>query len=398
MGIGDGSVIGSSKILDNGSVEDRFNIVLVAEGYQNHELTQFETDAQDFVDHLVSFSPFDEMEAAFNVFRVNVSSTDSGADDPMACGGSGSTVATYFDASFCNGGIQRLTSVSTAIVIDVVNDFVPEWDQILVIINSSGWGGSGGTIATMTNSGNWLDACLHELGHAAFGLADEYEYWAGCGIDTDRDMYSGAEPAQPNVTTNSDRATIKWSTLIDGDTPMPTTSNADCSFCDPQPSPVTVGTVGAFEGGYYHHCGIYRPEYNCMMRNLGPFCAVCEQRIRETLQTYMPELPFHPELPERLYDFNIVPDWIFERWMLVAYLIINWKMSMAKEAKVKPDKRFFRVLARHMTAYLKDGVQPPKDIASTIMNLADDHLAGRQMTIRAGDYIALQNHIRRTTR
>ncbi|WP_055645501.1 M64 family metallopeptidase [Streptomyces venezuelae] len=54
-------------------------------------------------------------------------------------------------------------------------------------------------------------------------------------------------------------------------------------MCDPQANPVAAGTIGAFEGAGYYHCGLYRPAFNCMMRNLTPFCAVCQGVIRRTL-------------------------------------------------------------------------------------------------------------------
>jgi hypothetical protein len=119
------------------------------------------------------------------------------------------------------------------------------------------------------------------MGHTAFWLADEYEYWAGCGIDTDRNRHPANEPAEPNVTINSNRATIKWRGLITASTPMPTTRNADCARCDPQASPVAAGVVGAFEGAHYYHCvqyhcGAFRPAFTCRMRALNnPFCGVC---------------------------------------------------------------------------------------------------------------------------
>nr|WP_281260840.1 M64 family metallopeptidase [Actinoplanes atraurantiacus] len=50
---------------------------------------------------------------------------------------------------------------------------------------------------------------LHELGHSAFGLADESEYFVGCGVDTDRDRHPAVEPGEPNVTVNTNRATLK---------------------------------------------------------------------------------------------------------------------------------------------------------------------------------------------
>lgn len=287
MSTSDGTVIGATKIVDHGSPADRFNMVLVADGYQQGEMAQFAADAQQFVNHLFSTPPFDELQCAFNIYRIDVASTDSGADDPVACGGSGATPATYFDASFCNGGIQRLLIVNTTTVQNTVSAHVPQWHQILVIVNSSIWGGSGGTIATSSTAAGWEDIALHEMGHAIFGLADEYEYWAGCGIDKDRDSYAGGEPSEPNVTIDSNRATIKWSDLILAGTPMPTTVNADCSQCDPQPSPVAPGTIGAFEGARYYHCGIYRPAFDCMMRNLNPFCAVCRRQIRQTMSPHL---------------------------------------------------------------------------------------------------------------
>jgi IgA Peptidase M64 len=293
----DGTVVGTTRIVDNGAPQCRFNLVLVAEGYRQAELGQFATDAQQFVDRLFATPPFDVLRSAFNVHRVDVASTDSGADDPAACGGSGATPATYFDASFCNAGIRRLLLVNTPTVMSVVNAQVPEWSQIIVIVNSPVWGGAGGSIGTTSTAAGWENIAIHELGHSAFGLADEYEYWAGCGVDTTRDTHPAVEPGEPNVTIDSNRATIKWRDLILASTPMPTTSNADCTICDPQPNPLPAGTVGAFEGAHYYHCAAFRPEFDCMMRNLSGFCAVCSRRIRETLTPYLP-----PECPAPVFS------------------------------------------------------------------------------------------------
>jgi hypothetical protein len=287
MGIGDGQVIGATKIVDHGSPADRFNLVIVSEGYRQNELGQFSSDTQAFVNRLISIAPFDELQCAFNVFRIDVASTDSGADDPASCGGTGAAPATYLDASFCGGGIRRLLLVNADTVMDVANTEVPQWHQILVIVNSPIWGGAGGSIGTTSTAAGWENIAIHEFGHAAFGLADEYEYWEGCGRDKDRDAYPGGEPSEPNATIDGNRATIKWRDLVIASTPAPTTRNADCTLCDPQPNPVSSGTVGAFEGARYYHCGVYRPEFDCMMRSLRPFCAVCRRRIRATLSPYM---------------------------------------------------------------------------------------------------------------
>ena len=95
-------------------------------------------------------------------------------------------------------------------------------------------------------------------------------------------------------------------------------------------------------------------------------------------------------------DLHVVSDWILERWIVVAYLIINWRAKdLAERIKVGLDKRFYAVVTKHLRAYVEEGVMPPEDIAPAILNIADDYMAGRAMNLRAGDYIAIQNHIRK---
>jgi hypothetical protein len=294
MGTSDGSVLGTTQIVSNGSPAEKWNLVILSEGYRASEMTQFQNDVQNFVATLFSTPPFDELWCALNIFRIDVTSTDSGADDPAACGGTGATPRTYFDASFCNSGIQRLLIVNEATVHSVVNAQLPQAHMIMVIVNSSTYGGSGGGVAVFSLAPGANEIGLHEMGHTAFGFADEYEYYAGCGSgEAGHDSYTGGEPAQPNVTSNTDRATIKWGNLIQAATPLPTTTNADCTRCDPQGNPLSADTVGAYEGAFYNHCGAYRPQFNCRMRALGnPYCAVCQQVIRQTLAPFMTSWTF----------------------------------------------------------------------------------------------------------
>jgi hypothetical protein len=291
MSTSDGTVVGTTQIVNAGPASQRWNVVVMGDGYRSADLPQFAADAQAFANTLLSTPPFDTLLGAINVFRVDVASTDAGADDPAACGGSGAAPRTYFDASFCTSGIRRLLVVNNTTAFNVANAQVPQWHVIVVIVNSTVYGGSGGAVAVYSLAAGANEIALHELGHTAFGLADEYEYWAGCGVDTDRDYHPASEPAQPNVTINTTRATLKWGALVQAATPIPTTHNANCAVCDPQASPVPAGTVGLFEGAHYYHCGAFRPEFNCRMRALGlPFCAVCRERIRATLQPFMPPI------------------------------------------------------------------------------------------------------------
>jgi hypothetical protein len=317
MGAGDGTVVGTTKILDHGSPSARWNLAVLGDGYRAAELPQFATDAQDFVNTLLATPPLNEhylfgrrLSEAINVYRIDVSSTDSGADDPAACGGTGAAPATFFDAAFCNGSIRRLLVVDTATVASVVNAQMPQAHMSIVIVNSPIYGGSGGSAATFSKASGANEIGLHEMGHAAFGLADEYEYWAGCGVDAGHDNHPASEPSEPNVTIDTNRGTIKWGALILPATPLPTTSNGNCAVCDPQPNPLPVGTVGAFEGAHYYHCGAYRPEFTCRMRALNnPFCAVCRRRIRATLQPFLPPLRI-PDLVDFLDRIRRIRDWI----------------------------------------------------------------------------------------
>ena len=289
MGTSDGEVLGSTKIVDAGPAPQRWNVVIASEGYHSSEMAQFALDAQQFANTLLATAPFDRLRQAINIYRVDVTSSESGAKDPTKCGGTGAKPHTYFDASFCTNGIRRLLVGNSGRVLKVVGKHVPQWHMALLAVNSPVSGGSGGAVATFSKASGAVEIALHEMGHTAFGLADEYEYYAGCGSDSGHNEHSGSEPSQPNVTTNKNRATTKWRSLIQASTAVPTTENANCAGCDPQPTPVPAGTIGLFEGADYYHCGVYRPEFTCRMRNLNdPFCGVCQQVIVKKLTPFLP--------------------------------------------------------------------------------------------------------------
>ena len=289
MGTSDGSVIGLTKVVSHGDPALRWNLVILGDGYQQAQLTQFHGDVQNFVNTMYQTPPYGELWGGINVYRIDVASTDSGADDPAACGGTGATASTYFDASFCHNGIQRALEVDTTTVYNVVNAQLPQAHMVMVIVNTTEYGGTGGSVATFSLAAGADEIGLHETGHTAFGLADEYEYMASCSVDPPgtHDNYAGSEPGQPNISKDYN-AIGKWHAL-QAPMQMPITSNKkDCTKCDPQPNPQPASTVGAYEGAGYYHCGLYRPQFTCRMRALGnPYCAVCQGVIRQTLAPYM---------------------------------------------------------------------------------------------------------------
>jgi hypothetical protein len=283
----DGQVVGTTQIVASGPATERWNLVILSDGYQSGQLVQFATDAQAFVNTLFATAPFDRLRAAINVFRVDVASTDAGADDP--CANPPVTAATFFDAQFCASNIPRLLVIDPTTVLTTAAAQVPQFHRAIVIVNSTTYGGSGGQVAVYSRAQNADEVALHELGHSEFHLADEYEYLAGCGVAEGHDVHPAGEPAEPNVTLDPNRATNKWRDLVATTTNMPTTTNANCAQCDPQASPVPVGTIGTFEGAHYYHCGAYRPAFDCRMRALGqPFCDVCQRVIERRLAPFLP--------------------------------------------------------------------------------------------------------------
>ena len=287
MSANDGYVVGTTKIVDHGPDNARWNLVIIGDGYRATELTQYHTDVQNFLTTFRAATPFDELFSGINVHRVDVVSTDSGADDPGCAGGAATTADTYFDATFCTvfagSPMDRLLSVDTTLAMSVATAQVPLRHQVLCIVNSSKYGGSGGMIATCSTHSASAQVAMHEMGHSAFGLADEY---GGNGTGT-----PAGEPSQPNVTRDTNRATNKWRALIAATTPMPSQCDPTCttSTCVSPATAPAAGAVGTYEGAIYSDCNTYRPLPNCRMRsNSTPFCPVCADVIRQTLQPYVP--------------------------------------------------------------------------------------------------------------
>ena len=280
----DGSVVGTHKIVDAGASSERWDLVVLSDGFRGDELQQYERTVDAFVQRLFSTPPFDQLRSAINVHRVDVASNESGAGNRLT----GERRATFFGSEFGVNGLDRLLVPNEVLALEVAAEKVPAMNETLMIVNSPQYGGSGGAVAVSSLAPEALDVLLHEMGHSYFGLADEYLFYSDC-EDPARARYAGAEPPEPNVT--ADLAHLKWSSLVTPGVPLPTARNTGCAQCDPAPPEgVPPGVTGAFEGGQYYRCGIYRPAFNCKMRQTNePFCAVCQAAIRRTLEPYLPK-------------------------------------------------------------------------------------------------------------
>jgi hypothetical protein len=288
MSTADGTVGAHVEVVSNGPGNLRWDLVILGDGYRADQLQLFHDDVEAFQSQVLKGTPpFDELWSAINVHRVDVISAESGADDPLTCpddpvgtvGGSGATPRTFFDATFCSSGMRRLLTINDALAQQVAQASVPLLNQVLVLVNTSQYGGSGGQLAAVSSNSSAAHVALHELGHSAFGLADEYE--------SDGPSEGTAEPKESNVTQDT-RATNKWRDLINATTLTPTSCNDGCPDCRPPAVSPPGDAVGTYEGAQYQRCGLYRPFPDCYMRSNYVFCPVCARAIHQTLQPFLP--------------------------------------------------------------------------------------------------------------
>jgi hypothetical protein len=298
MAANNGTVQGVTQLIDNGSAQERWNIVFLGDGFTALELTTYNNAVDDFILLFRNTPPFDFFWSLINIFRINVISDQSGADIPAKFNnGVDLQVDTYFDATFGANDVERALVVDNDLALDVAFNLVPEMRVCIVLVNSSKHGGTGGTVGTFSLTPDSSYIAIHEIGHTFFGLADEYAYKYSCKedlkLDTDADdtndvknnVYEGGEPSEPNVTKQSVLAKVKWRRL--NTPPYPILLNPDDTKCPPSSSIYPVDSVGLFEGAKYFHTKIFRPSFNCMMKEYKePFCKVCVEVVAQKLAPF----------------------------------------------------------------------------------------------------------------
>jgi IgA Peptidase M64 len=236
-------------IRDNGDPANRVDIVILGDGYTASELAKFATDVEGFVNGLFAQEPWKEYQKYFNVHRVDVTSAESGADHPERTPPLFKDTA--FNATYNCAGIQRLICVDVSKVNTVLVASVPPdtRDLVLLIVNDSEYGGSGGSIAVASVHPDVVELILLEVGHSFGLLADEY------GGPPPPSCNAALEPPEANATMETQREGIKWAVWIEPDTPIPTLGP-------------TVAEPGLYEGAKYCDTGLFRPTYNSKMRSL----------------------------------------------------------------------------------------------------------------------------------
>jgi hypothetical protein len=85
-------------------------------------------------------------------------------------------------------------------------------------------------------------------------------------------------------------------------------------------------------------------------------------------------------------------DW-FKYLTLPLYQLKLLKEKHPEIFEVGLDEKFANFVEAQVSSFL-EGKSPPKEIESAVMNCADAYASDEGMTLRAGDYIALQNFYR----
>ncbi|MGE3171444.1 MAG: M64 family metallopeptidase [Planctomycetota bacterium] len=238
-----------TTVLNNGTTQSRYDIVILGDGYQAQEQARFNSDVNAFLTGLFAKAPYSGFSSYFNAHTVFRASVDSGATHPDVT--PPILRNTAYGASYNTGGTDRCLYIQNTSLALADAALAPANEtRVLVMVNDSRYGGCASTFAVSYNGASMVEVQSHEMNHAVAGLADEYDYPNG--------NYTGPEPTQVNVT--ADGVGQKWSHWWGTE------------------------SISAFEGARYYATGIWRPRNNCLMRNLGvSICAVCREQIVKTV-------------------------------------------------------------------------------------------------------------------
>jgi hypothetical protein len=82
---------------------------------------------------------------------------------------------------------------------------------------------------------------------------------------------------------------------------------------------------------------------------------------------------------------------INRHWCLASYLILNVNLGdLVELGERELPETFAKKMAGFVYGYIYDNKMPPPEIQQTVLNVSEDLLAGREVQLRAGDYIAAQ--------
>ncbi len=224
--------------------------------------TVFDQNSLDVIRALFGQDFWIHNREVFNVFRLRTISNQAGHD---ILDGDGEPLLerdTLLGSRARTPSRGYLLSADFSLVQALINEYVPEWDAVILLVNQPIPMGratsfiimGGGPHRQLGNNAT----IAHEMGHKVGRLSDEYTEFA--------ESYDGNEPISSNVTTMTERELIPWNGLIAADKEIPSVQYSS--------------GVGLFEGAFYRTGGVFRPAVRCMMASSSSrLCPVCTREL-----------------------------------------------------------------------------------------------------------------------
>ena len=278
-----------------GPVGAKRNLAILGDGFADGDQTAYNNWVQNvLLTGVFGRDYFYEDGSAWNIFRVNLISNESGVsqrkyDEKGTPDPSDDTIISttlkdtalgmIFSGSWSHCWMEYGTDTATRIQ-NALNTWVPDFNFVLIVLNEPGYGGCGGGGRAHVTTGDDWSVIAHEFGHGLGGLDDEY---CVAGNNT------AGEPGTVDSTINTDRATLKWGNFVAPSTPLPTGAGS-CADYNQGAKPAGWDDnqdVGIFEGSATMNTGIYRPVVNCRMNNnTPPYCPVCYTSFKQQYDSY----------------------------------------------------------------------------------------------------------------
>ncbi|MCF6319862.1 MAG: M64 family metallopeptidase, partial [Proteobacteria bacterium] len=273
-----------TKVINNGSDANKKVLVVLGDGYATADQSKYKEDVKKLItDGVMGNDFFEENQNAFNVYRLNLLSIDSGlsqkvydengtpndgSDDSVVSTTMKNTALKYiYSGSWAHCWLEG-SAQTAALVQAALSASVPNYDYTAIILNEDGFGGcGGGGRQIVTRNSSWA-VMAHEFGHGVGGLRDEYT--------RTNQAYTGGVTNNRNCSTVTNRNNVFWNRFINPSTTIPTTLSVGMN---------SNKTVGIFEGCSTKDSGIYRPVHNCRMKGNTPeFGPVCYTLMKQALK------------------------------------------------------------------------------------------------------------------
>jgi len=233
-----------------GATGEGVHLVVLGDGYREDQQDKFREHVETVIERMRSDVGMKTHFSAWNVHMVETPSVDSGSDDTT----DRDVRDTVYNTGYYCAGVRRLICGDSSKIYGVAISEYPNFDQILVLVNDSRYGGSGGHIAIASSES--IEIALHEMGHSVANLADEYvdQYVANTSLPV------FTEGTYANVSKSADPTKVPWRHWL--------TSESAATLDE------SSMQVGVYEGAFYQAKGYYRPTQNSLMRSylgkLGP--------------------------------------------------------------------------------------------------------------------------------